>query len=201
MQDLTAITGIKVIGDKCLHLNTSILDTPSDFIIHCCNCFHTMGAGVALSLRQQWPQIYAADKKTNYGDETKLGDFSKAFVNGSNNKTIVVYNLYGQYMYGRTRAHLDYYAVRTGLNNIRNDIEEHTKNWVVLPMIAFPEYMGCRNAGGDWDKVYKIITEVFTTNNYILTFHNYDNSTRKAKDNMGQSASACKRDLSSIISS
>ena len=51
-----------------------------DVIIHGCNCFCSMGAGIAHSIQAQFPEAYAADLMTTKGDRNKLGYFSSATV-------------------------------------------------------------------------------------------------------------------------
>ncbi|AUE22994.1 phosphatase [Citrobacter phage CF1 ERZ-2017] len=48
-------------------------------IAHGCNCFHTMGAGVAGQLAKAYPPILAIDKSETFlGDTEKLGTFTQA---------------------------------------------------------------------------------------------------------------------------
>ena len=49
-----------------------------DLIIHGCNCFCTMGAGIAKTIKQKFPEAYEADLKTEKGDKAKLGTISWA---------------------------------------------------------------------------------------------------------------------------
>ena len=45
-------------------------------LIHGCNCFHTMGGGIAAKIAKEFPQALAIDKKTIRGDAGKLGGFN-----------------------------------------------------------------------------------------------------------------------------
>ena len=49
-----------------------------DVIVHGCNCFNTMGAGIALQISKQYPQAAAADKETTAADRYKLGTYTQA---------------------------------------------------------------------------------------------------------------------------
>ena len=49
-----------------------------DVIIHGCNCFCTMGAGIARSIKECFPEAYEADCKTKRGKLSKLGSLSFA---------------------------------------------------------------------------------------------------------------------------
>ena len=50
-----------------------------DVIVHGCNCFNTMGAGIALAVKRKYPEAYEVDKRTKYGDINKLGTISVAY--------------------------------------------------------------------------------------------------------------------------
>jgi O-acetyl-ADP-ribose deacetylase (regulator of RNase III) len=44
-----------------------------DVILHGCNCWCEMGAGIAKAIRQGFPEAYQADLATTPGDWSKLG--------------------------------------------------------------------------------------------------------------------------------
>jgi len=90
-----------------------------DVIAHCCNCFCTMGAGIAPQIKAKFPDAYAADCETVRGDESKLGT-----ITFSDDTTPIVVNLYGQYGYdGRRHGEmdLDYDALRSALRAMKNE--------------------------------------------------------------------------------
>lgn len=122
-----------------------------DVITHGCNCFCNMGAGIA----PQMAKAFGADKFDKehidyFGDKTKLGtiDFKRV-------KDVWVVNSYTQFGFGRnhtggTKQPLDYTALRSCMSKINEEFEGHH---VGLPLI------GCGLAGGDWERVKKIIQE------------------------------------------
>ena len=72
-----------------------------DVIIHGCNCFCTMGAGIAKTIKEEFPEAYQADLATNNGDKSKLGEISVAKVNEG---ALIVVNGYTQFNWkGRGR--------------------------------------------------------------------------------------------------
>jgi len=82
-------------------LITMAADGSFDLIAHGCNCFHTMGAGLALALAKRFPEIRAADQQTIYADRTKLGTYSLAQVfTRAPGKLLTILNCYTQYYYG-----------------------------------------------------------------------------------------------------
>jgi O-acetyl-ADP-ribose deacetylase (regulator of RNase III) len=66
-------------------------------IAHGCNCFHTMGAGVAKAIKDKWPELYEIDLETLYGYKGKLGTVSYCALP----EGIWGFNLYTQFNYGR----------------------------------------------------------------------------------------------------
>lgn len=117
-----------------------------DVVLHSCNCFHTMGAGVARQLREAYPEVYLADyHSTKYADRGKMGTYSKADIGGT-----VVLNCYAQYDYDATKKPFDYDAFRKVLVNVKR---EYSGKKIGMPMI------GAGLAGGDWKEISKIIRE------------------------------------------
>jgi len=56
------------------------LEGKFDVIIHGCNCFCTMGAGIAKDIKSEFPEAYEADLKTEKGNKDKLGTYSNAII-------------------------------------------------------------------------------------------------------------------------
>ena len=82
-----------------------------DVIVHGCNCFCTMGAGIALAIKSTFPDAYQADLKTSKGDRSKLGSYSTATIQSQNHQLMVV-NAYTQYHYRGPGNKADYQAIR-----------------------------------------------------------------------------------------
>jgi O-acetyl-ADP-ribose deacetylase (regulator of RNase III) len=135
-------------------------------IIHQANCFHTMGSGIAKGVREQFPEAYAADKKTKYGSQEKLGTFSVAQVNGGYK---FVYNIYGQWKFGGRIRNTSYDALETGLRAIVDHAFDNN-----LTMLGLPYNIGCGLGGGNWEIVKAIIGTIFTTESIDLYICKYD---------------------------
>jgi O-acetyl-ADP-ribose deacetylase (regulator of RNase III) len=131
-----------------------ICNSGADVIAHGCNCFNTMGSGVARALRAKWPRIYTTDKATVYGSKEKLGSFSVS----TTPEGPTLFNLYSQYRYGTDQIQLDYMALANALqkmNDWLNAVDPDKKLTVALPRI------GCGFAGGDWNRVRPMIESAF----------------------------------------
>ena len=122
------------------YVKGDITRATENLILQGCNCFCTMGAGVARALSTKWPQVLAADRKTTRGDKEKLGTYSGARVG----KNQYVLNCYTQYRYGRDRKHLDNEALSRVLAQIARKIGDREVS------VAMP-YLGCGLAGGNWE--------------------------------------------------
>lgn len=51
-----------------------------DLIVHGCNCFCKMGAGIAKEIKSRYPQAYEQDRLTKYGDKNKMGGIDRKSV-------------------------------------------------------------------------------------------------------------------------
>jgi len=125
------------------------LENEFDAIIHGCNCFHTMGAGIARTVKQVFPEAYVADvQDTKKGDIDKLGTCSIAEVDRDGVKVTII-NAYTQYQYWN-EMDVDYDAVRSCMKLIK---KKFSGKRIGLPLI------GAGEAGGDWDVISAIIEE------------------------------------------
>lgn len=118
-----------------------------DVIAHGCNCFCTMGAGVARAIAAAWPEAFAADAKTIPGDINKLGTITRCAVAIEDGKTLDIVNCYTQYKYGPGRQ-LDYGALE---DCFRTLAEIYAGMRIGLP------HIGAGLGGGDWETVEGLI--------------------------------------------
>jgi O-acetyl-ADP-ribose deacetylase (regulator of RNase III) len=155
-------------------IDANLLEYPLDGIVHQCNCFHTMGSGIAKRIREKYPEAYKADlQQGRRGDISKLGTFS--LVKAYDDKYI--YNMYGQYNFGLEKRQTNYEAVYKGLYSICG----HTSSYDILSLdpprnirLGLPKNMGCKLGGGSWIIVRAIIEEVFGAWQHDLYICNYE---------------------------
>ena len=129
-----------------------------DVIVHGCNCFCTMGAGIALQIKYKFPEAYMVDIQTQYGDRDKLGTITYT----KNTKPIIV-NAYTQYKYTRDDVDADYNAIRTCMKEIKNKFNGKK---IGMPLI------GAGLAGGDWNIISKIIEEELSGEDVTIVKYN-----------------------------
>ena len=118
-----------------------------DIIVHGCNCFNTMGSGIARQLKTRYPQVYIADLKTEKGSIEKLGTFSFSECGG-----LTVINAYTQHTYNLPKEGRDLFNYSAFMKVLYKLAQTYDKpNRFGFPMI------GCGLAGGDPVRVMKIL--------------------------------------------
>jgi len=129
-----------------------------DVIIHGCNCFCQMGKGIALSIKNQFPEAYEADCQTPKGDRNKLGTYSSATVSIIGHGFTIV-NAYTQHHCRGKGVKADYEAIRSVMVKVKQDF---TGKRIGFPLI------GAGLAGGDWNAISDIITTELTGEDITL---------------------------------
>jgi O-acetyl-ADP-ribose deacetylase (regulator of RNase III) len=133
------------------NLITKALDGDFRLIVHGCNCFCTMGSGIAVDIKDTFPEAYEADKLTNHGDSNKLGTYSFHTYDPHpiTKMPLTIINAYTQYYYGRG-LQVDYQAI--------DDVFKHLGYMCANTNIhiGYPQ-IGAGLAGGDWDRISAII--------------------------------------------
>jgi O-acetyl-ADP-ribose deacetylase (regulator of RNase III) len=126
-----------------------------DVIIQGCNCQCRMGRGIALTIKQQFPEAYAADCQTEIRDRTKLGNFTSVQIVGKAspaenrdgfNFTIV--NGYTQFHWEGDGVLADYEAIRSVFRQVKQQFGSRR--------IGYPK-IGAGLARGDWSIISSII--------------------------------------------
>jgi len=121
-----------------------------DVIVHGCNCFHTMGAGIARQIAKEFPEAFVADKQTPFGSILKLGTYSSVAVENEVGGKFIIINAYTQFdLASLCDPHpLSYDAVTAVFPQIAHDFP--------TARIGYPA-IGAGLAGGDWERISKII--------------------------------------------
>jgi O-acetyl-ADP-ribose deacetylase (regulator of RNase III) len=125
------------------------LDGRFDLIVHGCNCQCAMGAGIAKTVGQVFPEAYKADLATAKGGRAKLGSLSAATVE-RNGRRVTVVNGYTQFHWRGSGVLVDYDAVRSVMRRIAEAYSGH--------VIGYPR-IGAGLARGDWSTIAAIIDE------------------------------------------
>lgn len=118
-----------------------------DVIVHGCNCFCTMGAGIAKAVKLAFPAAFHADLQTPKGEKAKLGAYSFANVETDHGQLIII-NAYTQFNWRGNGQKVDYDAIRSVFNLLKTNF---TGKRIGFPLI------GAGLAGGDWFIISRII--------------------------------------------
>ena len=124
-----------------------VIDGNFDVIVHGCNCFCTMGSGIALQIKNLLPEAFKADEYTIRGDVFKLGGFTNSYVKRNDNIFTVI-NAYTQFHYGNQKD-VEYSAISQVFKRI--DEQYHNQR------IAYP-LIGAGKGGGNWEIISDIIS-------------------------------------------
>lgn len=122
-----------------------------DVIVHGCNCFNTMGAGLALEIKNRYPNVAAADNETLRGDYLKLGNWTSG-TSGWNNtdSNFLIINAYTQYTMSKDNDVFEYTAFQLILQKL---LAQYGKRRIGLP------YIGMGLAGGNKDIIIPMIEQ------------------------------------------
>lgn len=133
---------------------------------HGCNCHDAMHSGVAWELQRAFPEVRRIDsvlhKSTMEIDgapNNMLGTVSPVYIGGGT----YVMNMYTQFYPGRDCR---YDAIRAAFTSANKVLTSNGINSMLIPRI------GAGIAGGDWDKITKIINE--TTPDLNITVVDWD---------------------------
>lgn len=141
-----------------------------DIIIQGCNCYCTMGSGIAKQIKDRYPKAFLVDQMTEKGDLSKLGKLTQAYVNGHYlqqiapnvrglkkvNYSFTVINAYTQGGFNPREKPVDYNAIKNVFKQIKllYDVNPQAPLRIGIPQI------GAGLAGGDWKVIEEIIDEV-----------------------------------------
>ncbi len=136
-----------------IHAKGNLLDLAEqgqfDIVVQGCNCFNTMGGGIAREIRERYPEVADIDNKTIRGDYNKLGNYTKEEVirkNGSVNFTVL--NCYTQYSVSRGFDVFEYTAFQLILQKIE---QQYGDQRIGLP------YIGMGLAKGNKERIMAML--------------------------------------------
>lgn len=114
-------------------------------IVHGCNCFHNMGAGIAKQIKEEYPDAYLQDLKTIRGCRDKIGDFTVMMT-----KQFNIVNAYTQYRISHGEDVFEY----DGFQKILDSLLDYypTCNF------GFP-LIGCGLANGNKDRIIGMLDD------------------------------------------
>lgn len=128
-------------------------DDQFEMIVHGCNCFHTMGAGIAGQINRMFPEAFKADKQSRYGDAQKMGQYTFAWTPFG-----MIVNGYTQFQPGRESKLRLNRAVGEVFCRLSLEAQVHYPGKELIE-VGIPQ-IGAGIAGGDWPVLESIIDGV-----------------------------------------
>lgn len=121
-----------------------------DVIVHGCNCFNSMGSGIAATIRKEFPSAYSVDLATKPGDKSKIGTYTSARIDN-----LVVVNAYTQYNFSRKENGdlFEYEGFKLILDKLANEFP--------TARFGFPK-IGCGLAHGNEEAIMALIEDFCT---------------------------------------
>lgn len=126
------------------HMKGNLLDLAVDghfdAIVQGCNCFNTMGGGIAREIRERYPHAADVDARTKRGDYRKLGSWTDTLAFDKLDQPFMIINAYTQYNMSTGEDVFEYAAFELILQKLLHEMGELH--------FGFP-YIGMGLAGGD----------------------------------------------------
>jgi O-acetyl-ADP-ribose deacetylase (regulator of RNase III) len=137
------------------HAKGNLLDLAEagefDVIVQGCNCFNTMGGGIAREIRERYPEVADVDAKTVRGDYNKLGNWTREVVIRKNGTVeFIVINAYTQFDMSTGEDVFEYTAFELILQKL---VRLYGNYSIGLP------YIGMGLAGGNKEFIISMIEE------------------------------------------
>lgn len=149
------------------HVVGDLLSGDVDIIAHQVNCRGVMGSGVALQIREMFPDVY--DSYRNFVSQVGIRSLHSTptraqLLLGKNqyvettrkDRHIIVANLFAQDSFGCNGRYMDYRAFCLCMRALRRYALFES---CLGRRIGLPYKIGCDRGGGNWDVVYQIICE------------------------------------------
>lgn len=130
-----------------------IFTCTEDIIVHQTNCQGVMGSGIAKQVKEKYPEVFNA--YYHYCKTHIVPDLLGTSLICEANDGKIIANVFGQNGFG-AGLQTDYDALRNALQEVHDFAKENKKS------VAIPYKLGCGLAGGDWNKVFDMITDVFS---------------------------------------
>lgn len=123
-------------------------DNQFDIVVHGCNCFNTMGGGIARQVKEQFPDAWLADQETLAGDRNKLHNYTIGM-----SGRLVIINAYTQYGFNKTGEAADLFEYESFYSILKKLETRFGKYRFGFPMIG----MGL--AGGRQDVILGMLQD------------------------------------------
>lgn len=126
------------------------------------NCQGVMGSGVALAIRNRWPEVF--DEYYGMFEQYKKypwQQLGQAQIVECFPENVYVTNLFGQYDFGISgQRYTEYGSLLSAFEDLNTWLYQ---NDLRTEDIYIPYKLGCDRGGGDWNIVSQMIKDIFNT--------------------------------------
>ena len=168
--------GIKKVKEDCLDFMRIInsrepiiykdaLLFKEDVLAHQTNCKAVMGRGIAKSIKDKYPEVFRDYKNYCFSFDKDIELLGTLRISECNDGKKIA-NVFGQYSYNRYVKQTVDEEFKKSIQLLHDYVKENSLS------VCFPYKIACNNAGGDWNKIYAIIEEVF--DDYPFTLYKFD---------------------------
>lgn len=135
-----------------------ILTVTKGHIVHGCNARGSMGKGIALSIKNKYPEVYDEYMDVHNTTGLKVGDVIPVKIT----EQLVIWNLITQNYYkgarGATPEYGDRYASYDGIAACFAKFNEYAPLMTMVPQTLNTPLIGAGLANGNWGVISSIIT-------------------------------------------
>ena len=147
----------------------NIFDGDENIICHQTNCLGIMGGGIALQVKNLYPEVYKeySELCNEYKEQnniTSLLGYTQ-FVETNDGKYIA--NCFGQFQVGFGTRQTEYMALQSCLEQVYKKASQEGLS------VAIPYKIGCGLAGGNWSVVEDMIKKIFDKSSVICVIYEY----------------------------
>ena len=143
----------------------NIFDTKQPIIAHGVNCRGAFGAGVAGQIAQKYPQV-----RREYLKWFKQGKWALGEIQFVKLPKLTIVNMATQDTFGGPGVHVDYDALSLCLNQVFSICDSRRGEGMAMPRV------GAGLAGGDWDKIKRIIEYNYRGYDFPLEIWSLENA-------------------------
>lgn len=127
-------------------------DQKYNAIAHGCNTFVNFGGGIALSIKNKYPEAFETDRKAGSTKQNYLGNYSVCELKDTSQ---FIFNLYTQDTLGWNKLHdappADYTAVYRAFLKLNKDYKDKDNFKIAIPLIS------AGLAKGNWPILQQLI--------------------------------------------
>lgn len=136
-----------------------LLEAKETYIVHQVNCYGVMGRGVALQIKNKYPDVYR--RYQEYCNDHLVKNLIGRLLLIPTDDGKVICNLFGQEHFGFGKQYTNIAALSKAFSSLAKIVP-------TTDTIAMPYMIGCGNGGASWEIVYPIIQDVFKKHKVVL---------------------------------